>query len=66
MFFELTELAPFLKSVTFHSVQLDYLDMVKQKELLLHQTLQKLLDNGAIKPLSRIVFEKNQVEPAFR
>ncbi|XP_023313671.1 fatty acid synthase-like [Trichogramma pretiosum] len=57
----------FLKEISFHGVMLDAV-FVREKED--KQVVQKLLEqglkSGAVKPLVRTVFEKDQIEEAFR
>lgn len=67
MFFIDTELAPFLKAITFHSVQLDEMETLpREKRLLFHKTVQDMVDNGVVKPLCRTIFDRNEVESAIR
>ncbi|XP_050425474.1 fatty acid synthase [Adelges cooleyi] len=57
----------FLKEISFHGVMLDSLfDSPKEWKNLLKDGVQTLIDQGAIKPLVRTVFESDQIEQAFR
>ena len=60
-------MGPFLKNITFHSVQLDDIFWGQIDESVeLRKTVQKFIDEGIAKPLQRRVFEKYEVESAFR
>nr|QNL15122.1 fatty acid synthase 2 [Meteorus pulchricornis] len=57
----------FLKEISFHGILLDNLfDAPPERKVYLKEIFQKGLDNGSIKPLTRTVFPKDQVEAAFR
>lgn len=57
----------FLKEISFHGVMLDNLFYSDKKwKLELLETLQKGIDEGAVKPLVRTVFAADEVEAAFR
>lgn len=59
----------FLKEISFHGVILENLfdpDVNKADKINLRNSLADGLKNGAIKPLVRKIFEKNEVEAAFR
>lgn len=57
----------FLKEISFHGIMLDNLfDAPAEKKIELNELLCKYLRNGAVKPLVRTVFPKDQVEAALR
>jgi len=58
----------FLKEVSFHGVLLENLlfSRLEEERTYLHSLLNEGLKNGAIKPLVRKVFEKDELETAFR
>lgn len=57
----------FLKEISFHGIMLDNLFTApEEKKIELKGFLDKYLKNGAVKPLTRTVFPKDQVEAAFR
>lgn len=57
----------FLKEVSFHGIMLDNMFAANVEEKMqLNNLLLEGLKNGAIKPLIRKIFEKDQVEAAFR
>jgi len=65
----------FLKEVSFHGIMLDNLifpsfeskdEKLEEEKMQLYNLLNEGLKNGAIKPLVRKVFEKNELETAFR
>ena len=57
----------FLKEISFHGIMLDNLfDAPEEKKMELNRLLQGYLENGAVKPLARTVFPKDQIEAAFR
>ncbi|XP_014477063.1 PREDICTED: fatty acid synthase [Dinoponera quadriceps] len=57
----------FLKEVSFHGVTLEsMLDASKEEKMKLNKLLSEGLANGAVKPLNRKVFDRNNVEAAFR
>lgn len=57
----------FLKEISFHGILLDNMFIASDEEKIhLNNTLAVGLKNGAIKPLARKVFEKNELEKAFR
>lgn len=57
----------FLKEVSFHGIMLDNLFSSTEKEKLrLRDMVNEGLKNGAIKPLFRKIFEKDDVEAAFK
>lgn len=57
----------FLKEISFHGVMLDTLfESPAEWKIGLKRQVQEFIDCGAIKPLVRVVFEKDQVEQAFR
>lgn len=57
----------FLKEISFHGVMLDSLfDSPPEWKMSLQRAVQGGIDNGAIKPLIRTVFEEDQIEHAFR
>ncbi|XP_051154827.1 fatty acid synthase [Leptopilina boulardi] len=57
----------FLKEISFHGVMLDNMfDAADDKKKELQNILTKYLRNGAVKPLVRTVFPKDQVEAAVR
>jgi len=58
----------FLKEVSFHGVLLENLlfSRLEKERTYLHSLLNEGLKNGAIKPLVRKVFEKDELETAFR
>ncbi|KAK0070760.1 hypothetical protein PV325_014134, partial [Microctonus aethiopoides] len=60
-------MASFLKEISFHGILLDNLfNTSSEQKIHLKELLQKGLDNGLIKPLTRTVFSKDQIEEAFR
>lgn len=63
-----SEMEHFLRGVSFHGIMLDRLfTSVDREEVLeLKDTLQKCIEEGAVKPLIRTVFAFNEVEAAFR
>ncbi|XP_024885303.1 fatty acid synthase [Temnothorax curvispinosus] len=58
----------FLKEVSFHGILLDNLlfSTTDEEKTSLHDMLNEGLKNGAIKPLVRKVFKKDELETAFR
>ncbi|XP_029167464.1 fatty acid synthase-like [Nylanderia fulva] len=56
----------FLKEVSFHGISLENLFINLQEKISLKDYLTEGLKNGAIKPLVRKVFERNEVEAAFK
>lgn len=58
----------FLKEVSFHGIVLDHLlfSISEEQRIYLHNMITEGLKNGAIKPLVRKVFEKDELETAFR
>lgn len=57
----------FLKEISFYGVMLDNLLVAPPaRKAELQKLLQAGLDSGAVKPLTRIVFPKEQLETAFR
>lgn len=57
----------FLKETSFHGVMLDnFFYAEKEWKVALKKSLQKAIDDGAVKPLVREVFNEDQVEEAFR
>lgn len=58
----------FLKEVSFHGILLDHLlfSTLEEEKTQLHNMVTEGLKNGAIKPLVRKVFEKDELETAFR
>lgn len=60
-------MAAFLKEISFHGISLDNLfDASDDEKLKLQKMLQEGLDNRVIKPLTRSVFPRSQLEAAFR
>ncbi|KAL6436122.1 hypothetical protein ACFW04_005722 [Cataglyphis niger] len=61
------DLSVFSKGITFYSVMLDNLFLVPEEQRMpLNKILVERLNNGAIKPISRKVFQRNEIESAFR
>ncbi|KAK0176607.1 hypothetical protein PV328_000726 [Microctonus aethiopoides] len=57
----------FLKGISFHGILLDNLfDAPPERKVHLTKLFQKGLDSGSIKPLTRTVFPRDQIEEAFR
>lgn len=58
----------FLKEVSFHGIMLDNLLFftTDEEKIMLHDIVNKGLKNGAIKPLVRKVFKKDELETAFK
>lgn len=56
----------FLKEVSFHGIVLENVLEIMEEKINLKNYLTDGLKNGVIKPLVRKVFEKNEVEAAFR
>lgn len=57
----------FLKETSFHGIMLDNLFYADDKwKSELRDALQRGIDEGAIKPLVRTVFNADEVEAAFR
>lgn len=57
----------FLKEISFQGVTLyDVINSAIEQKTKLNELMQEGLKNGSIKPLSRKVFEKNELETAFR
>ncbi|OXU23005.1 hypothetical protein TSAR_015483 [Trichomalopsis sarcophagae] len=57
----------FLKEISFHGIMLDNLfNATSAQKRGLRDMMSKGLKNGAIKPLTRTVFPKDQIEAAFR
>lgn len=57
----------FLKNISFHGILLDALfdDSNAHKKLVV-DLLSQGIQNGAVRPLYRTVFDKNQLEAAYR
>ncbi|XP_072763175.1 fatty acid synthase-like [Anoplolepis gracilipes] len=61
------EIFAFSKGISFHSILLDKLFSAKpEKKAILWNIIKEGLKNGAIKPLCRKVFERDDIEAAFR
>ncbi|KMQ96487.1 fatty acid synthase [Lasius niger] len=61
------EIFVFSKGITFHGIFLDILFSAKpESKAILWNKVTEGLKNGAIKPLCRKVFEKDEIEAAFR
>ncbi|KAL6436160.1 hypothetical protein ACFW04_005722 [Cataglyphis niger] len=61
------DLSVFSKGITFYSVMLDNLFLVPEEQRMrLNKILVERLNNGSIKPISRKVFQRNEIESAFR
>ncbi|KAL6430398.1 hypothetical protein ACFW04_007806 [Cataglyphis niger] len=56
----------FLKEISFHGIVLENVLQIMEEKINLKNYLSDGLKNGAIKPLVRKIFEKNEVEAAFR
>ncbi|XP_011503082.1 PREDICTED: fatty acid synthase-like [Ceratosolen solmsi marchali] len=57
----------FLREISFSGIMLDHLiSEPRAKKIELYDLMYKGLESGAVKPLIRTVFEKDQVEAAFR
>ncbi|XP_063988184.1 fatty acid synthase-like [Diachasmimorpha longicaudata] len=60
-------MAVFLKEISFHGVLLDRLfNAPPEKKMEVNRMMQAGLNTGAIKPLNMTIFERDQIEPAFR
>ncbi|XP_011313292.1 fatty acid synthase [Fopius arisanus] len=60
-------MAIFLKEISFHGVLLDRLfNAPPEKKMEVNKMMQAGLDVGAIKPLNMTIFERDQIEAAFR
>ncbi|XP_044017899.1 fatty acid synthase-like [Aphidius gifuensis] len=60
-------MSAFMKEISFHGILLDHVfDGTQEMKLHLNNLLQNGLDKGIIKPLTRTVFSKDQIETAFR
>lgn len=60
-------MALFLKNVSFHGILLDAVFEEGSPEwALVSELLTKGIKNGVVKPLKRTVFDKEEVEAAFR
>lgn len=61
------EIFAFSKGISFHGILLDKLFSAEsKKKAIMWNKLKEGLENGAIKPLCRKVFEKHEIETAFR
>ncbi|XP_065218307.1 fatty acid synthase-like [Planococcus citri] len=62
------ELGHFLNDITFYSVQLDVLLLNHKNPIVfgIFEKIQKMLEQGIIKPIDRTIFQIDEVESAFR
>ncbi|XP_050457757.1 fatty acid synthase-like isoform X2 [Cataglyphis hispanica] len=61
------DLSLFSKGITFYSVMLDSLfSATEERRMVLHKVLLNGLISGAIQPISRTVFQRDEIESAFR
>ncbi|XP_015113026.1 fatty acid synthase [Diachasma alloeum] len=60
-------ISAFMKGISFYGILVDKVfEAPVEKREELHQLMQKILDEGAIKPFNATVFPRNQIELAFR
>lgn len=61
------DLSKFSKGITFYSVGLDnFFSAMREQKVVLTKILAKHLNSEAIKPISRKVFQRDEIESAFR
>ncbi|XP_024880437.1 fatty acid synthase-like, partial [Temnothorax curvispinosus] len=61
------DMSIFSKGISFHGVLLDKLHLSSlERKITLSKKIEEGLENGAIKPLCRKVFKRNEIEAAFR
>ncbi|KMQ91191.1 fatty acid synthase, partial [Lasius niger] len=61
------DLSVFSKGIKFYSVMLDnHFSATKKQKMVLSEIVAKGLSNGAIKPISRKIFQRDEIESAFR
>ena len=61
------ELGCISNEITLHSILFDYVIWTPDEVALdLSEKFQKMLDQGVIKPINRVVFQIDQIEAAFK